>query len=74
MGKNEQPLTEAIAECALISERELAMRWRCTTRTLQRWRAEDYGPHFLRLGGSIRYRLSDIVEYENRHRASPVSR
>lgn len=68
MGKNNQPLTEATEQSVLISERELALRWGCTSRTLQRWRAEAYGPHFLRLGGSIRYRLADIIEYENRHR------
>jgi hypothetical protein len=69
MGTNKQPHIQAIEQSVLISERELALRWACTTRTLQRWRAEAYGPHFLRLGGSIRYRLSDIVDYENRHRS-----
>lgn len=51
-----------------LNERELARRWNTSPRTLQRWRAEDQGPAFLRIGGSVRYRLSDILAYEERHR------
>lgn len=74
MGTNKQLLTDATAQSTLMSERELALRWGCTSRTLQRWRAGAHGPHFLRLGGSIRYRLSDIIEYENCHRWPPGHR
>ncbi|MCY1128036.1 helix-turn-helix domain-containing protein [Frigidibacter sp. RF13] len=55
---------------SLLSERELADRWRISTRTLQRWRAERYGPVFIKIGGSIRYQLSDVVAFEEGGRRS----
>lgn len=48
----------------LLSERALALRYGKTVRTLQRWRAEGYGPAFLRIGGSIFYRTEDIETFE----------
>lgn len=48
-----------------LRESELARRWKTSQRTLQRWRAQDAGPPFVRLGGAIRYRLTDIENYEN---------
>ena len=48
----------------LLRERELAARWRMSTRTLQRWRGDGSGPVHLVIGGSIRYRLSDVIAFE----------
>lgn len=47
---------------------ELAGRWRITTRTLERWRAERYGPAWHYIGGKVLYLLDDIQAYEERHR------
>ncbi len=58
----------------LIPERALAWRWEKSRRTLQRWRAEDRGPPFLRIGGSVFYREDDVVAYENRMRRGGESR
>lgn len=49
----------------LLRKRELAERWKISTRTLERWQAEGYGPRWLLLGGSVRYRLSDVIAYED---------
>ncbi len=49
---------------ALIRERDLAERWKKSLRTLQRWRAEGYGPAYLRIGGSIFYRSGDVLAFE----------
>lgn len=49
-----------------LNERELADRWGLSPRTLQRWRVEGRGPSYLKLGGRISYRLSDIEAYEER--------
>ena len=49
---------------AFVSERQLARRWGVSMRTLQRWRAEHYGPAFMRIGGSIRYALDDVLRFE----------
>jgi len=71
--KNEQEgRTERLNLSSLISEQELGERWQKSSRTLQRWRAERYGPAFILIGGSIRYRLEDILEFEARMRRGGV--
>lgn len=52
----------------LIRERDLARRWKTSLRTLQRWRAQGTGPAYILIGGAIRYRLADIVAFEQRMR------
>lgn len=53
---------------ALIREGQLAERWDKAPRTLQRWRAEGYGPPYLTIGGSVRYRVGDVRAFEARQR------
>jgi len=50
-----------------LTTRELAARWRLSARTLERWRAEGYGPTWLTIGGSVRYRFGDVLAYERAH-------
>lgn len=52
----------------LIRERELAERWKTSRRTLQRWRAQGLGPAYILMVGAVRYRLADVVAYEERMR------
>jgi predicted site-specific integrase-resolvase len=47
-----------------MNQLELAVRWRISHRTLERWRWTGEGPKFLKVGGRVVYRLSDIEEYE----------
>lgn len=49
---------------AFVTERELALRWKVSTRTLQRWRNERSGPAWTTIGGSVRYRLTDVLAFE----------
>lgn len=51
-----------------LKQRELARRWRVSGRTLERWRAQFYGPAWVNIGGSIRYPLNEIEDFESRHR------
>lgn len=51
-----------------ITQRDLEARWKVSGRTLERWRAERYGPAWVILGGSIRYRLEDVERFEARQR------
>ena len=48
----------------LLRERELAARWHKSLRTLQRWRNAGYGPTYLQIGGSVHYRLADVLAFE----------
>ena len=62
----------------------LADRWQISPRTLEQWRWQGRGPLFLKIGGRVIYRLSDIEAFEAEHvhsntvaslttwRASPV--
>lgn len=50
----------------LILERDLADRWQKSIRTLQRWRAENYGPAYVLVGGTIHYRVRDVLAFEAR--------
>jgi predicted site-specific integrase-resolvase len=43
---------------------ELSRRWRLSPRTLERWRFQGTGPHYLRVGGRVVYRLEDVEAYE----------
>lgn len=48
-----------------FTEKDLAARWKLTTRTLQGWRSKGIGPRFVRLGErSIFYRAEDVEAYE----------
>lgn len=56
-----------------LTQHDVEDRWQLSGRTLERWRSEDYGPAWYVLGGSIRYRLADIEEFETRHRRGEQS-
>lgn len=62
ISKNQRPPTGS----PLMLERTLASRWGKSIRTLQRWRMAGQGPAYLRIGNSVRYRLSDVLDYEAR--------
>jgi len=44
---------------------ELSERWKLAPKTLDRWRQRGTGPRFLKIGGHIIYRLSDVEAYED---------
>ena len=47
-----------------FNQNELAKRWRLSGRTLERWRYEKRGPSWIRAGGRVLYRVTDIEEFE----------
>lgn len=51
---------------ALVTEAELAARWRVTPRTLRKRRAEGTCCPCVMIGGHPRYRMEDIVAHEER--------
>ncbi|MBL0941392.1 MAG: helix-turn-helix domain-containing protein [Alphaproteobacteria bacterium] len=48
----------------LTSER-LAERWSITPATLKQWRWNGRGPHFLKIGGRVLYRVEDVEDFES---------
>jgi predicted DNA-binding transcriptional regulator AlpA len=47
-----------------LTETELATRWSMTTKTLYRWRTQNQGPKYLKLGKRILYPLEAVEQYE----------
>ena len=47
-----------------LTERQLADRWQISTRTLQAARVKGSGVPFVRIGRAVRYRLEDVLAYE----------
>jgi DNA-binding transcriptional MerR regulator len=54
----------------LLTERQLAERWRVSQRTLRRWRSTARLPPHIRIGhpvvGRVLYRLADVLAFEGR--------
>ncbi|SHN73529.1 helix-turn-helix transcriptional regulator [Bradyrhizobium erythrophlei] len=48
---------------ALVTEKDAARFLSMSFRTLQAWRSEGKGPPYLKLGRSIRYRMSDLLAW-----------
>ena len=47
-----------------LNQIDLADRWNISHRTLERWRWTGEGPHFIKLGGRVLYRLQDVEAFE----------
>lgn len=54
-----------ISDCMVLTEADLASRWAMSPKTLQRWRMEGRGPHYLKLGKRVSYPLNAVIAYEN---------
>ena len=52
-----------------LTTKELAKIWKLSETTLNNWRAMSppKGPDFKLFGRAVRYKKSDILEYERRH-------
>src|SRR5262249_36780449 len=56
---------------ALLTQREYALHRRCSTRTVERERAEGTGCPYIRIGSRILYKRSDIDRFIDAHRIGP---
>lgn len=60
-----------------LDQRQLARRWNLSPRTLERWRWQNDGPSYLKVGGRVCYRLEDVEAFEAaslRSLAEPAAR
>jgi len=53
-----------MTEIKHLNQVELSRRLGVSCRTLERWRWTGVGPKFIKVGGRVKYRLSDIESYE----------
>jgi hypothetical protein len=49
----------------ILTQAELATRWQISEATLERDRSMKQGCRYMKIGGLIRYRMSDVLEYED---------
>ena len=63
--KISRPLPDGVTRIAL-DENELAARWGLSVKTLRRWRQEQLGPVFCKLGARVTYLISEIEAFERR--------
>lgn len=54
-----------------VNQKELAARWKISHRTLERWRWAQEGPRYLKIGGRVVYRLSDVEAFERQVQSVP---
>lgn len=57
-----------------LSEVELAARWGMSSKTLTRWRCDRRGPPYVKLGKTVRYAMSDVLEFERNGLRRPTPR
>jgi hypothetical protein len=57
----------------LLCEKQLATRWGVSLKKIQKARYAGGGVDFIRLGRAIRYRLSDVIAFEEANRHSNTS-
>ncbi len=48
----------------VTTERQVALRWRISLKTLRRWRLDNQGPIWHKLFHHVRYHEADIIEFE----------
>lgn len=54
-----------MAEEVWITRQELAARWKMPTATLAQWASHSRGVKYARFGRHCRYKLSDVIAYED---------
>jgi hypothetical protein len=57
----------------ILTPEQLAERWDTTVGTLAWKRSTKQGPKYIKLGRSVRYRLSDVEEFEATHIIDPTT-
>lgn len=50
----------------VMTERQLAARWKISLKTLRRWRTVNEGPVWHKLFQHVRYHEADVLEFERR--------
>ena len=51
----------------LLNEKQVAQFLNCTKAALRRWRREDRGPRFVKIGRLVRYRQEDVEDFVNQN-------
>jgi hypothetical protein len=58
-------LSPGIAPSIWLTRNELAERWKLPPATLNQWASRGQGPKYALFGRHARYRLSDVIAWED---------
>ena len=61
-----RPIVQVSVQRIALNEYELAGRWGLSVKTLRRWRQEQLGPVFCKLGSRVTYLITEIESFERR--------
>lgn len=61
-------------QCVVVDEKQAAAYVNLSVKTLQARRAANKAPAFLKIGRSVRYRLTDLEAFLVSHRVDPEAR
>jgi predicted DNA-binding transcriptional regulator AlpA len=56
---------------AWLSRQDLADRYGLPVKTLAQWASKGTGPPYARMGRHVRYRLSDVIDWETARVSDP---
>jgi predicted site-specific integrase-resolvase len=56
--------SELETKTSRLTPQQLADRWNISLHSLQRWRTNGIGPLFLKMRGTVAYRVEDVERYE----------
>ncbi len=65
-GRTSRRINRDAAQRIALDETELAARWGLSVKTLRRWRQEQLGCVFLKLGARVIYPIAEIEAFERR--------
>lgn len=57
-----------MSEYEILTQAELATRWRMNPGTLAVWRSLKKGPAYNKFGGKVMYALVDVIAFENQNK------
>ncbi|WP_297476461.1 AlpA family transcriptional regulator [Ferrovum sp.] len=60
------PIVQNCTQRIALDENELATRWGLSVKTLRRWRQEQLGPVFCKLGARVTYLITEVEAFERR--------
>jgi hypothetical protein len=66
--------TPLIADETFLTDEQLAARWSIAPKTLRNARVEGRLLGFVKIGRSVRYRLSEVIAFEEEHSVRSTSR
>jgi hypothetical protein len=65
--------TQSVADETFLTDEELAARWNVSPKTLRNARVAGRLIRFVKIGRSVRYRLSEVIAYEARNSVRSTS-